>query len=467
MSRFSPLEPRLRPNRLWLSRRSAYFTGFCWSLLALGCGGEDELAPPSDVSAELSDIATVVRVTWQTSEPSVGYVEYGPTEELGNVTPIEAEATTDHDVTLLGLTASSDYFYRAVTWADGRQSKSPIEQVQTGPLPGGLPQLTLTGSGHDAYTIVPTLGARPAILILDPDGRIVWYHLEDRALDFFRARLSVDGKSLLYNAGSVAGDPADETEIVRVALDGSTTNSIPIPLLAHDFVEHSDGTLAAIVVEYRDFEGAELRGEKIVEIAPDGEETTVFSVWDCFDPEQVTGDAIEQGWTFANALDFDPEQNAYYLGLRNFSSIVRIGRDTGSCDWVLGLYGSTFEFADGADRFLHQHQFDVTGNHVLILDNDGRTGGKSRVLEYELDFDEQLATQTWSYVSDPPIYTFALGEPSRLDDGDVFVNWSVAGQLERVSADGEARWTLSTGAGVAFGFHTLARSLYPVDARLP
>ena len=34
------------------------------------------------------------------------------------------------------------------------------------------------------------------------------------------------------------------------------------------------------------------------------------------------------GWTFANALDYDPADDAYYLGMRNFSSIARINRQT-------------------------------------------------------------------------------------------------------------------------------------------
>jgi hypothetical protein len=252
-----------------------------------------------------------------------------------------------------------------------------------------------------------------------------------------------------------------------VALDGSESSSIAVPLLAHDFVEHPDGTLAAMVVEYRDFEDMSLRGDTIVEITPDGEMTTIWSSWDCFDPAEIQGDDIEHGWTFANALDYDPSEQAYYLGMRNFSSIAKIDRESGACEWVLGLYASTFEFAAGSARFLHQHQFELRGNRILILDNDGSSGNESRVLEYELDFDAQLATEVFSYVAEPPVYTFVLGEPTRLDGGDIFVNWSAAGQMERVTADGESIWKLSTRAGLVFGFHTLAESLYSPDAQNP
>jgi hypothetical protein len=354
-----------------------------------------------------------------------------------------------------------------VIWDGDDAGASETATFRTGDLPVGMPALSLVGEGHDQFTLVPVLGATTAVLIIDPQGEIVWYHRDDRALDFYRARLSVDGKSLLYNAASVSGDPADNSELVRIALDGSETSAIAVPLLAHDFVEHPDGTLAAIVVEYRDFEGTSLRGDKIVEIDPAGNQTTVWSAWDCFDPAVVQGDSPEHGWTFANALDYDPNDEAYYLGMRNFSSIAKIDRQSGACEWVFGLSASTLEFAPGSDRFLHQHQFDVRGNRILVMDNDGSTGSESRVLEYELDLEANLATQVWTYVSEPSVYTFVLGEPTRFDDGSSFVNWSAAGQMERVNAEGISTWKLNTGAGFAFGFHTLAGSLYPQDRAIP
>ena len=54
-----------------------------------------------------------------------------------------------------------------------------------------------------------------------------------------------------------------------------------------------------------------------------------------------------------------------------------------------------------------------------------------------------------------------LGEPVRFDDGGTFINWSAAGQMERLDPAGATVWKLNTGAGYVFGFHTLAASLYP------
>ena len=448
----------------------------CWCLpLALvvielaACGGEEpepSAATPHGVSASVSEsVATVVRVEWATDEPTTGYVRFGPTDDLAHRTPTEAEPTREHSRVLLGLTADTRYLYEVVSVGTG--ATSGVGSIETGPLPGGMPTLTRRGDGHDLFTVVPVLGATTAVLILDPQGRVVWYHQDDRALDFYRARLSRDGSSLLYNAASVSGDPADDSELVRVSLDGSSSSSVAVPLLAHDFVELPDGTLAAIAVEYIEFDGTSLRSDGIVEIDPAGEVSEVWHATDCFDPAEVQGDDSAQGWTLANALDYDDAEDAYYLGMRNLGSITKIDRASGACQWVLGGAASTFDFAAGSARFLHQHQFDVVGNHILVFDNDGSLESESRVLEYELDFDASIATEVWSYVAQPAVSSFVLGEATRLQGGDTFVNWSMAGQLERVTAAGESIWQLNTGVGFAFGFHTLAESLYGRGASSP
>ncbi|HEY6724113.1 MAG TPA: aryl-sulfate sulfotransferase [Polyangiaceae bacterium] len=442
--------------------------GFGATILLLGvvaCGDPAiDSRRPSHVEATLSeDIETVVKLAWQTQEPTRGYVEYGTTPEFGLRTPLEADATSAHDALLLGLPQETLIYYRVVSWDGDSAGASESGRIETGRIPGGIPEMEVEGDGHSEFVLVPVLGNTSAVTIINPAGDIVWYHTEDRDLDFYRARLSLDGTSVIYNAASVSGDPAEDSELVKVALDGSETTSIPVPLLAHDFVEFRDGdqtVLAAIVVEYRDVDGNEIRGDKIVEIDAEGEQKTVFSVWDCFDPAVDQGDSGEQGWTFANALDYDSGEDAYYLGLRNFSSIVKVSRATGECEWVLGTTASSFDFASGSARFLHQHQFQVRGDRILVMDNDGALETESRVLEYELDVEAGVATQVWSYVADPSVYTFVLGEPQRFSDGSTFINWSAAGQLERLDENDERVWKLNTRAGYVFGFHQLADTLY-------
>ena len=439
------------------------------TFLALtGCDGCGPGACPSvsDVVATVSpDIPTVVTVTWTSDEPSTGYVSFGPGEELSMATALEQQATTEHTHYLLGIPANTEGSFQVVTVdADGAECTESVEPVTTGGLAAGLPGLTVTGSGMDHYMVLPMLGSPIGLVILDPDGNFLWWHFEDRGLDVYRAMLSVDGESLLYNAASVSGDPSDQSQMMRVSLDGSTVTAIDVPLLAHDFVEHADGTIGAMVIEYRGEGEDEIKGDSIVEIAPDGTQTTVWTSWDCFDPEQDIGDDQEYGWTFANALDWDGTY--YYLSLRNFSTVVQIDPSDGSCGWAFGDVGATITPAAGSERFLHSHQFEILEGSFLIFDNDGSIAQESRVLEYAFDPESGTAEQIWEYSTDPAVWSFVLGDVKRFDDGDTLVTWSVNGLIERVTPEGVPEWSMSTGFGSAFGFNTVREDLYAADDHL-
>jgi hypothetical protein len=439
--------------------------------LAWACGPTDVSNDPTDVHAEVSEhVVTVINVHWKTEKPSVGYVEYGPTRELGLTTPMGTEESTSHTQPLVGLKEDTTYYYRVVTW-DEDAGQSEVKSARTGYLPPFLPTLELSiAGGHDQFVVTPVLGADRAIIIVDPDGQIVWYY-RDEATEYehYRARVSRDGKSVLYSATEMTPDPVEDSEVVRVSFDGSERTSIPIPYLAHDFVEHPDGTIAALVFEDRDG----VRGNKIVEVDAEGNSEEIWTPWNCFDPVETPGDEPDistgLGWTFTNALDYNSTAQVYYVSIRNFSSIARVSR-SGECQWVLGFTASTIEFDSAAGRFQHQHQSHAFGDcdlpqsspcNLLVMDNEGSlTPQESRILEYELDLETNIATERWRYVSDPPVYTWVLGEPQRLLGNDTFINWSTAGTMERVTQAGEVTWKLNSRLGAAFGFSALVENLY-------
>lgn len=414
-------------------------------LLLAACPG-GKTGSIGDVTAEVSPvIPTVVTVSWTSDVEGEQVLHYGTTDALGQTLVASGEGGT-YEAVILGLPTETDVYYKVVAG----EAESEVGNTRTGVLGSDLPVLTVTGES-DQYIVTTLLGATTGATIIDPQGRIVWWYPEERELDVYRTVISRDRSSIIYNAASVSGDPAANSSLVRVSLDGTEVQDIPVPLLAHDFVELPDGTIAAMVVEYRDHEGEELRGDQIVEIAPDGTQTVVWSAWDCFDPAVDIGTDQEQGWTFANALDYSESEDAYYLSLRNFSSIVRIDRATGECPWVFGTTAANVVPDESSETFLHQHQFQVLDDSILVFDNDGAAGNVSRVLEYSYSGGE-TATEIWSYTADPTVYTFVLGEPVRLADGDTMVDWAVNGQIERVGADGTLEWQLKSGLGFAFGF---------------
>jgi len=436
-------------------------------LLLLGCGEEDAWRHPSDVRAEVvADVATVARVSWRTEVPTSGYVEYGTGPEMEWSTPLAAKPALEHSQLLLGLRSDAAYSFRVIAW-DGREALAgSVETVQTGRLPADIPRFEQAGRGFEGLVVLPLQEPNPGVVIVDGRGEVVWYHLDRSGLQPTRARLSADGSSVLYNLRNRDEDgPSDASGIVKVALDGSEENMIHVPFLGDDFVELPSGTLAALTSEPRD-DG--VRDDSIVEIDSDGGVTEVWSVSDCFDPAREPGDGGDAAGAHANALDYDGSRSrserAYYVGLRNFSSIIKVSPETRECPWVLGATAGTLDLPADAAAFVHQSGFDVYGQRLLLMDN-GAPPQASRVVEYELDLKAGTAAERQVYVEPNGENVGELGGVTRLVDGRWFINWASLGRAEVV--DGSASvWQLGAD-GVVFGYHTLAETLYAADSRRP
>jgi hypothetical protein len=127
-----------------------------------------------------------------------------------------------------------------------------------------------------------------------------------------------------------------------------------------------------------------------------------------------------------------------------------------TCEWVFGTTAATIE---PDDPFLHEHQFEVLDDSILVFDNAGG-GSASRAIEYAFDGTASSGDVIWEYTSDPSIFTFVLGDVVRLDDGDTVVDFAVGGQIDRVSPDGNVEWRLNTELGYAFGFMGQVSTLY-------
>jgi len=421
----------------------------CAALLA-GCGQPVQI---SDVQATPSpDIVTVVTVSWTTDTASTGYVAYGPDGDLSLSTGLSASGT-EHSVALVGLSPDTAYSYQVVVPGE-EESLSKTEELTTELLPNWLPAMASDGAAQSGYYMaVPLLssGGDPVPAILSASGEFLWYYQEESALEMYRVRLSVDGQSVLYNLSDVSLEPTEEAMLVRRSLDGQEVEEISVPGLAHDFIEMDDGTIGAIAVDLRDG----VRGDQIIEIAPDGSQQSVWSAFDCFDPAEVEGDLYGLGWTFSNALDYLPDEDAYLVGMYGFGSIVKIDRATGSCDWVVGETAATMT-PDPA--FARQHQFELLDDGGLLVFDNAGGGINGRIVEYDLDPGAGTATERWSYSAD--VSAIVLGDVHRFDDGETLVTWSYAGQLDHLDAQGERQSQINLDVGNVFGFNTIMDTLY-------
>lgn len=427
----------------------------------VGCAGGGPQPSGAEVAVS-PDVATVVTARWQTAEPGSSWVEFGPTEDLGRQTPESDTDSTEHRAVLMGLPADSDVYLRVVTRIDGELERSAIESIRTNPLPADVPEPAATeGTAVEDWLLIPVLGGVWGPVMLNSDNQVVWYSLPDGEMKVFRAVMSVDGSSVVYNR--VESSSGETSQLVRVSLDGSRTERVMVSGMTHDFAELDDGTIGTMVYDRRTVDGVPYEGNALVEVDPDGAVREIWNSWDWFDPLTTGGDAELSTWSHANAIDYDPDNDAWILGLRNFSAIFRIDRATGDIAWGIGDDGAEIEIDGDSDAFLRQHQFDQVGaDGLLVFDNEGGADGASRIVEYQIDHAAGTASLQWSTAFDPPVRNSALGDVWRTDAGDTVVVLSMAGEILRLGPDGQTTGRMNLGLGYALGYGTPLSSAYGV-----
>ena len=447
-------------------RATGYPAVYCALLavaLAAGCDGEDA-DPTFEVDVTVSELIPTV-VTLHGSAPdaiTAAYVDVGLDETYGQRYEAEVLGDGEFSVVMLGLLPSTEYLARAA--ADTAETTYYHEGVtfSTGPSPAGLPTLAVdvdeperTASG---FFVTSLLTDPTAAVILDDQGNYVWWYQSDPDSENWpitRARISVDGESVLFLRNVPLGSEItdDGQHVMRISLDGSQVETIETPGVHNDLLELSDGTLAVMVEDSREVDGVDVVGDRLVEISLDGTWTEIWNVWDHleYDPE-----VEDMGhWTHANAIDFDEEQQVYYVGARHVHAIFEIDRASGELLWTLGGPESDFELDTGGTEFSQfQHQFEILDDGILIFDNRDEVVNSSRVVEYALDEASWTATRTWQYVPDPQVYCYGMGDVHRLPSGNTLVTWSSAGMIDEVTPNWELVWRSKMELGSGIGYLT-------------
>lgn len=422
-------------------------------LAVLGCGPGGSDGVPVEitgVTTELSDdVVTVVTVRWQTSEPVAGRVRFGTEGERDRVTP-DTAVGTDHTAVLVGLPAEAEVSLQV----EAGDASGEVLTATTGSLPADVPGTVLTGAEGEGFLLTTSTGSVNWLLMLDPLGRVVWYHADERGLSVFRARVSADGSGVVYTSVLEGGRPSDSSEIVRVPWAGGSGSAVRVPALAHDFVELEEGTVVSLASPVID----DIEGSSLLAVEADGAQTELWNTWDCLDPIANAGDVGDPGWTHANAVDRDPDSGGYFVGLRNLGTIVLVDPTDRSCPWALGGSGGTLDI-DGA-RFIHEHQFERTAGGMLVFDNDGAAGSVSRGIEYAIDLEAGTASEMQTFEADPPLYSFIMGDVHRFANGDTLVLFSAPNVIDRYDAGGARVGRLEIDGTGPLGFASVLATPY-------
>jgi Arylsulfotransferase (ASST)/Bacterial Ig-like domain/Secretion system C-terminal sorting domain len=135
-----------------------------------------------------------------------------------------------------------------------------------------------------------------------------------------------------------------------------------------------------------------------------------------------------------NAFDVDDNGNILFSS-RHLSSIIKIDRQTGNIDWILGGKLNQFAFynehpSNAPTYFSFQHDIRVMPDGDITLFDNGNQHlptPYSRAVEYKLDELNKTATLVWEYRHTPDIFNAAMGNVQRLSNGNTLIGWGAAG----------------------------------------
>lgn len=427
---------------------------------------DPETLPPSDcvedaalfseITVENTDIATVLRVSWTTTEATEGFIVFSD-GVLSHSTPLSA-ASTEHSQLLLGVPADTDVSFQIMAG----DRCSAINTARTESLPAGLPPLSVVtldaARVAGGYTIVPLITESTSfITIIDALGRYVWAY-EFAYAGVYRARIAPDYQSILFNneANTVSGEGA----VWRINLDGSGLISYAIPGGHTDFIALEDGTLTVIGWDVQERDGRTFVGDTIVRRNPDGSIETLWNAFDHLDVDTSvpysTGwypaDPAAEDWSHVNNLSY--AEGDYFFSVANLNAVVRIDGETGAQEWIMRddpLFGNPYPDEDIYFYNLHSVQY-LGDNHILVFNRQDYVDRCSSADEYEVDPTTNTFTRVWSHSAEECYKVYYLGEAQRLDNSNTRISWTTSGVIDEVDTTGAivSSYALSLGAGFAF-----------------
>lgn len=461
------------------------FTAAVFSLSALSCGPGPVVpvehgscsathggVPVFDqpVVSDAPRQPTLFQVDWSTRWPLESWIEIGSEDQQDWRVPSGGEVVVQHSQQLRGLRAATDYHFRLVASDGQRTFCSEPQPLLTLPFPSGVPDITVelldetrAAPGYLVTSLFPDPLTMVSVVV-DSAGQLVWLQPEGNGMV---TRQDVNGTGLLVHRQATAAD--EPGRVVAVSYAGADTGSWVADGGHRDFAVVEPQRVATYTWQLRGFEDDSrwIVADDLVEIGPDGEVELIWSPFDGLelDLEQTyregayPGDPNVEDWTHSNSLDFDPDEQAYYLLASDPEEVYKIDRATGELRWVLGPDGGDFALEGDGPIIDFPHSVQRVEGGLLIFNRSAE--GCSEAVEIALDEQAMTAAVVWRHAADECFEVYWMGQAERLSNGNTRIAWATAGYLDEVTPDGEIvrRYRLPLGAG--FGFGEQVESLYP------
>jgi hypothetical protein len=408
-----------------------------------GDGGGARLDLP-ELSLELHpELRTVLVARWtQAEEVDHAWLTYSFEDQV-LVTPSRSLQPGEQQQALLGIPPLTTVSVSLSLERGSEAITGPLVEAVTGALPADLvlPDLVQwdpAASSPERYllTSVDVGGANfygPFyVIILDRQGRVVWYEPVTDSRLCWQPRLSLDGSHLVYEASTAyVFTGGVQPSITRLSLDLAQREETVIEGFGLAWAELPSGGFV--------FDHAETGTEFHVEtLAPDGERARVWSCYPWMAPQD------RSYWACApNAIVYDPDRNTVIYSMFETSTVVEVDLESGELLRHFGQLADGYAFDPSSTTFDLQHYPNWTASGSLLVSTH-QLGVRDRqfVREFEVDEASETLIQTWSYDLPSDHYAQYGGAALRLGNGNTLISVGTDGAILEVSPEGQIVWEL-------------------------
>lgn len=406
-------------------------------------GGTMPLEIPELTVEVHPEISTLLVATWTQSEAVEESWLTFTFEDQVITSPSRAREPGEQREVLLGVPAETEVSVSLSLERGAEAVTGPLVLASTAELPSDLvvPELVQwdeAASSSQRYALTAVDVGRSNfygpfyVVILDRQGRVVWYESVDDSRLTWQPRPSLDGTHLVYEAATVyVFTGGVEPSIKRLTLDLEQEEETFIDGFGLAWAELPDGGFV--------FDHAESGYEFHVEtLSPDGERERI---WSCY----PWMSAYDRGyWACApNAIVYDPDRNTVIYSMFETSTVVEVDLDSGELLRHFGQIPDGYAFDPGNTTFDLQHYPNWTASGSLLVSTH-QVGVRNRqfVREFEVDEANQTLVQTWSYDLPPDYYAEYAGGALRLDNGNTMITVGTDGAVLEITPEGEIVWEL-------------------------
>ncbi len=405
-------------------------------------------------------VSTILEVDWTQLAPvDAAWFTFDVEGDLLSTPAGGVDAGAAHQV-LLGIPAQTEIALTIHLQVGDELLEADLGSFETGSLPSDLdlPELIIldpTAVDPRPYALVSVdvgnydfYGPCYAVII-DRQGRVVWYRkTSGNRLTLF-PRVSRDGTHLLIDGTSyyVSAEPG----ISWLTLDRRLDEETLIPGLGFTFDELDDGS----VIFDHEISSYDYDLDRL---HPDG---TREHVWSCTD---WMDDYYDYYWACAvNTVLWDRTSNTALWSMFQTSTVAWIDLDSGERIMHFGQVGDGWPITPASAMIDLQHYPNWTPDGTLITTTHTETGPQRQVIrEFQVDQDEQTVTQLWSYTPEEGHYGDYAGDVTRLENGNTVIGFGTDGVIQEITPDSEVAWELHWD-GHLTGHLTLIDDLYALN----